>query len=446
MRLKAAGLPDYAYQEDGIYWLRRRQRAMLGDDPGLGKTRQLILAAEEPVLVVSPADLEDTWRIEIERWRPDLDWTWTSYQSLVGRLPNAKGELRLLSEKPKPQYAGPWATTVCDEAHYLKQRETRWTKALQRLDTERLYLATGTPVPNWAHEIYMPLKLLNPGQRWITNYWRWVREWFQVDTSFVGTKHLVIGDLLPGRTWSEFVRGNGLDETLLRRERDQVQLELPPLVVTQRLLSMTPTQARFYRQLKKDYLAWLPDGQQVVVWSDGERHNKLMQAASGLESIDPGASGGCKMVAWAEILKDSPPPVVAFCHYRATAEAAVAVARQIGLKAQLIHGGVPKAHRDQLVRRLQAGQLQVLVGSYATLAEGRTLTAASVCVRIERSWRPSFNEQAMRRLHRIGQLRPVHVIDLVTKDTLDAAMLPVLRDKTDSQVKLLRAVEVAQML
>ena len=91
---------DFAYQEDGIEWLRRRVAAngtaYLGDEPGLGKTRQLLLASVEPVLWVAPALVLDSGTItdEVERWTPGLDVTQVPYSSLNARERTPKGGTR----------------------------------------------------------------------------------------------------------------------------------------------------------------------------------------------------------------------------------------------------------------------------------------------------------------------------------------------------------------
>jgi SNF2 family DNA or RNA helicase len=89
------------------------------------------------------------------------------------------------------------------------------------------------------------------------------------------------------------------------------------------------------------------------------------------------------------------------------------------------------------VTDFQAGKLDVLVGSLETISEGLTLTAADLVIYVEHSWKPSRNEQALRRIHRLGQTRPVTALDYVTPGTVDEGKRELLATKTDRQMRTL---------
>ena len=62
----------YAYQKEGAHWLAQRDRALLADPMGLGKTAQAITAGKmisaNKLLVICPAIARPHWRRELERW------------------------------------------------------------------------------------------------------------------------------------------------------------------------------------------------------------------------------------------------------------------------------------------------------------------------------------------------------------------------------------------
>ena len=438
----------YPHQVDGIRWLRSTRRALLADDPGLGKTAQALLAAEEPVLVVSPAMLKGTWEDERAKWRPDLDVTWVSYSSLCQR------EGRKVLPVPKSEFRRAWGTIIFDEAHYLKNRKAKWTLAAFDLAWRagRLFMLTGTPIPNWAHELYVPLRFLHEKEdREYTSYWRWVEKWFNWWTPPYGAPgHREITGLKQLYTWERFAVDNDLGTRMLRRRREDVLRDLPPLTEQTIELEMGPAQRKAYNDLKRDYCTWLEEqDKEVLAWNDGGLHVKLAQATSGLPMLagEPGLKDSCKLEALRELLEErAGSPVVVFTHFRNSARCAVMLGQALGLETGLIMGGIEQHLRDAQVRMFQDGRLGMLVGTLNTLGEGVTLTRSATCVMMERSYRPSLNLQAIHRLHRIGQTAPVTIIYLVTAASSDQGMTALLAGKTDQQIAALTAAEFAAML
>ena len=114
-------MPDFGYQQPGIEWLRERAAdsgtAYLGDEPGLGKTRQLLLAAVEPVLWVGPGLILDAGEIDdqIEQFAPSLDVTQVRYTML-----NQRAKTSRVGSKPTPklrdEWRREWGTVIFDEA------------------------------------------------------------------------------------------------------------------------------------------------------------------------------------------------------------------------------------------------------------------------------------------------------------------------------------------
>lgn len=450
--LEAPPLLDH--QVEGIAWLRSHDRALLADEPGLGKSRQALEAAVEPILVAAPAAILDsgTWDDEVAAWAPGADVTQVSYSSICqrrekGRVQRDRHGFPIVELKPELRRR--WGTVIADESHYLKGRKTSWTNAFFQFDTERMFLMTGTPIPNWAHEAFTTLQLLypeeaRPGRR-LGSYWRWVNEWFQVSQSQWSQHGKEIGGLLESRTWDEFYQENWRDRMLLRL-RDEC-LDLPPLTQSQYLAPMTTAQARVYRQLKQDFVSWLESGTEVVAWNSAAQLVKLCKAATGLEVLEPGAGESGKLNALRTILTDRPRPTLVVAHFRDTVAACERVAREVGASTRLVDGGVSKGGRLEAVRAFQRGNADVMCATLDTISEGMTLHqgGADQVVFVERSWRPSRNEQALRRLHRIGQTRPVQAINLVAPRTVDERVLRLLADKVDEQMSALGRKELRDL-
>ena len=133
-------------------------------------------------------------------------------------------------------------------------------------------------------------------------------------------------------------------------------------------------------------------------------------------------------------------------HFRSSVRACVKRAEAAGKTWAIIDGSVSKGSRLLRVRQFQAGEVDVLCATIDTISEGLTLNAADQVIRVERSWRPSRNEQVIRRIHRIGQDRPVTAIDLITKGSVDERVLQLLGAKTDQQVKALGRGELRDLV
>jgi len=448
------------FQVSGVNFLKLAGRALLADDPGLGKSAQALRAAKgKGLLIVSPAMLAGTWMDEIEKWAPERisEWkdgkpfrlgdetAWVSYSSLWQR----GGGSKVL---PRPEFSGVYDTVIFDEAHNLKSRNAKQTIASLQVSQNagETYLLTGTPIPNWAHELFPLLRMIHkPGDTRYTSYWRWVNTWFRTwKPQWGGT---AIGGLRFGLEWHDFYEGNDLDTLMLKRTRKQVLKDLPPLTEVVVEVPMEPSQRKVYDQLKKDYFAFIEEtGEEVMAFSDGGLHVKLEKAMTGLPSLDPEANilSSCKLNAMMELVEEREgSPVVVFCHFRNTAMAIQkAVHDLLRKKCGVVMGGIKQSERDGTMNSFKNGGLDVLVGTLSTLGEGVTLTRSSTCIFVERSWVPSKNEQAMRRLHRIGQTQPVSVIYIITSNSLDQHKSKVLANKTDEQVKALSAREFAKML
>lgn len=448
------------YQLEGIDWLRAHPRGLLADEPGLGKSVQLLMAAEGKTLIVAPAMVLDggVWDDELARWRPDLDATTTSYSSLTARERTEKGGTRPTG-KLRPELDHHWDSLILDESHYLKGRKTTWTQAALSVSADRVMLATGTPIPNWAHELFTTLQLLDPVEArpggGLGSYWRWAKQWFDVTQMWGGYQ---VGGLIACRPacklrlwpdvcehWQSFHAEN-LEGRFLQRLRDDVLTDLPPLTQQWMRLPMGAAQAKLYRALKKDFIAWTESGDEIVAWNKAAQVTQLAKLCTGIEVIDPGSKGSVKLDALAQILKGRSRPCLVVAHFKASVSAALAVAVSAGLSAAKVDGDTSKGQRSQTIRSFQAGQLDVLVGSLEVVAEGLTLTQADTVVFLEHSWRPSRNEQAMRRIHRLGQTRPVTAIHLVTKDTIDDRIQKVLATKTDEAMKAMRPRDLAALV
>jgi SNF2 family DNA or RNA helicase len=427
-----------SYQAEGSAFLRQVERGVLADEPGLGKTNQAILAAEGRTLVVVPAVLLVNWQRELAEWRaPGQEFTLTTYSRLCKR-----GERNTVSPVLRPEWQGRWDTVIFDECHALRNRQANWTKAALKLKSERTYLLSGTPLAGWAWDVWPLLRLVNPGDDFARSFWRWADHWFKSwEPPYRKGRELT--GLRDGFTWEDFAQGTGLADRWLRRTMDEVLTELPPLTREVLEVELQGEQAKAYRSLKKDLVAEVERGL-LVSWHSGDQFVKLAQLATGLGVAVPdyGVRQSAKLEALGSLLQERTRPSLVFAHFRQSAQLAAETARGQGKTAGVLHGGVPLEERQRLVDSFQAGELDVLAGTFGVMAEGLTLTAADLVVFLERSPRLLYNFQAERRVQRFGQERPCLRVDLVARGTVDERLLERLAAKGEVEAGIVEALEL----
>lgn len=462
-------LPLTDHQSEAIDWIHRVNRGLLGDEPGLGKSRVAIEAfnSADRVLVVAPSMVINggTWTDELDKWAKDPSkFTVAPYSMLNARTKTSNNGTKPVKAL-RDEFLGQWDALIVDEAHYTKGRKTSWTWAVEEIakKSDSVLEMTGTPMPNWANELFTLLRVIWPGEArpggLYGSFWRWAGEWFQISQSPFSKTGQVIGGLKgcsvecarrspldPCEHFQTFTAKN-LGDRFLRRLRDDC-LDLPPITTQQIKLNMNPTQKRLYQELRKDLMTTTDSGVELVAWTNGSKQVMLDKLTTSDWLLDPKTdhpSGG-KFDQLRFDLESRSRPTLVLAHYRQTVEACAEVARWAGASAAFVHGGVPDSAKARAVEEFKAGRLDVLVGSLETLAEGLTLTAADMAIFVEVSYKPSRNEQAKYRVHRFGQTRPVTIKEYVTLGTIDERKRKLLAEKTDQQLRVLSAAQFRELI
>ncbi|ALY09176.1 DNA helicase [Arthrobacter phage HunterDalle] len=460
--------PLLQHQQEGIEWIRTVKRGLLGDEPGLGKSRQAIEAFDGPNnrnVIIAPAMVINggTWRDQLAQWSeyPE-NWAVIPYSGMNLREKTAKGGLKPTS-KLVPELTGSFHGLVVDECHYTKGRSTYWTKSVEEVakNSEHVLEMTGTPIPNWAHEMYTLLRVIHPKDAkrggLLGSYWRWVETWFDVEVSRFREHEKVIGRLLacrlacydlpatqPCEHYTNFMAEN-LGVHFLRRLRDDC-LDLPPVTIQEIEVPMDGPQRKHYREMKKHFMTEVGD-KEILSWSNGAKNVWLDKISISPWLLNPeGEPRGGKFEQLRFDLAGRARPTLVLAHYRDVVEACVGVARSVGATAASVHGGNTKLANGRAVQDFKDGKLDVLVGSLEMVAEGLQLTVADMAIFVETSYKPYRNEQARQRVHRLGQTRPVTIKDYITPGTVDANKRILLAEKTSDQIRFMSAGDFKKML
>lgn len=407
------------YQALAVDFLTDTVKGVLADPPGAGKTVTVSATLDRLLvpfaLIVAPKVVLRHWKAEYEAvtGRECVIYTGPPKQreaalaravserlTVVTNYERFRDDVELLARIP-------WQGFAFDEAHRLKGRTTKQTKAAQKITKGApvILLATGTPVLNRAEELWSYLRLLFPTR--FTSYWKWVREHFHVtERYYQGRLVHEVGELLPGHA---DILKRQLSGVMFQRTLEEVLPDLPPVTVIEYPVEMTARERGEYTRLADFNWADLgtdSDGYIVNVNNALSKMTRFRQITSDWASINPALGAGSKVAAAVELVKDLGEQAVVFTSFKATAYNVVKAlsAPGSGVTAAAWTGDQSQAERDAILDRFKAGKLDVVVGTIDAIGEGVDgLQVARHAVFIDRHMVPARNRQVIGRLQRSGQ-------------------------------------------
>jgi SNF2 family DNA or RNA helicase len=204
--------------------------------------------------------------------------------------------------------------------------------------------------------------------------------------------------------------------------------------------SLTREQGTLYRAAVEEHMAKIERSEGI------ERRGNVLALLTALKQICnhpaqylkergplPGRSG--KLARLTEMLEETVAAgdhALVFTQFRQMGDRLVAhLESTLGGEVLFLHGGVPRAARDEMVRRFQEDSRApaVFVLSLRAGGTGLNLTRASRVFHFDRWWNPAVEDQATDRAHRIGQQRIVQVYRLLAAGTIEDKIDRMLEDK-----------------
>ncbi|MBB3196930.1 DEAD/DEAH box helicase [Roseateles terrae] len=435
------GLQLRPYQRHGLAWLQYLAAHGLGgilaDDMGLGKTAQALAhlwvqkqagRLTAPALVVAPTSLMFNWAQESARVAPGLRVASFAPPGDRSEVLSALGqtdvllcsyglvwrELRALSRHR-------FSVLVVDEAQAVKNPRSRAARALRRLTADQRLVLTGTPLENHLGELWTQFDFLLPG--YLGDSREFARHWRKpIEQS---------GSLARARQLAQLVR-----PFILRRLKEDVAPELPPLTVVTQRIPLQGRQRQLYESVRigADHLVrrvlarekMFGDGLMSVL----DAMLKLRQVCCDPRLV-PGLTPPPGMeAAKLDWLRREVPAMVAegrrllvFSQFTGMLGLIRDAMNEAGIAWLSLTGDTPASQRGEVVQRFQAGEVPVMLVSLKAGGVGLTLTAADTVLQVDPWWNPAVDAQAMARAHRIGQTRPVFVHQLVIEGSIEERML-----------------------
>ena len=405
-----------SYQKEGVQWMSMLQfhnfGGILADDMGLGKTLQTItflnahLKENERVLILAPSSLLYNWKEEFRKFTPDVDVE-VVYGNAKSRLVQIEKQATItitsyssfrsdIEEYQKYYYR----YLILDEAQMVKNSQTKIAHALREFDVETCFALSGTPIENRLEEIWSIFQFVLPG-------------------------------LLPSK--KEFSKltpemvAKLIQPFILRRRKEEVVLELPPL--NEHLYSNELTSPQ-----KSLYIAQVQRMQDIVEsHSDDELQKRKIELLAGLTRLrqicntpslflDDYSGESGKMDSLIELLttlREKGARPLIFSQFTKMLELIEKELEKQGLAYFKLTGQTPSDERQEMVNAFNAGEKDCFLISLKAGGTGLNLTGADTVILCDLWWNPSVEMQAIGRSHRIGQTKQVDVYRLVTLGTIE---------------------------
>ncbi|XP_039600899.1 chromodomain-helicase-DNA-binding protein 1-like isoform X2 [Polypterus senegalus] len=434
------GIKLRPYQLEGVNWLAQcftnQNGCILGDEMGLGKTCQTIsllvyisgkLGKNGPFLILSPLSVISNWTEELQRFAPKL--------SVVVYTGNKDTREKLQRDlKNHPDFnillttyelclkdchflnSFNWKLLVVDEAHRLKNQNSLLHRRLSEFSLGFKVLLTGTPVQNNLQEIYSLLNFIEP-------------------------------QLFPSDREDDFVKGykdvesqkdiahdlhSLLQPFLLRRVKAEVAADLPKKTELVIYHGMSALQKKYYKAfLMKDLDVfdhdggskarllniliqlrkcvnhpYLFDGVEPEPFEMGEH---LVEASGKLHLLD-------KILGF---LKDCGHRVLLFSQMTRMLDILQDYMEYRDYSYERLDGSVRGEERHLAIKNFSSKDVFVFLLSTKAGGVGMNLTAADTVIFVDSDFNPQNDLQAAARAHRIGQNRPVKIIRLIGRDTVE---------------------------
>ncbi len=437
------------YQEEGFQWMARLSSwgagALLADDMGLGKTLQTIAlllsrAAEGPALVVVPTAVLYNWQQELARFAPSLNAILFNTQDREEVIKQAKaGDVVLvtygvLSTEIENISRREWATAVLDEAHSIKNRNTKMSKAAMQIKSAARIMLTGTPLQNHLSELWNLFEFANPG---LLGSFLDFSERYVIP---IEKNHDRERQRLLKRLIAPFI---------LRRTKDEVLEELPQKTEITVKVELSEEERALYERLREQASVGLESGQINTVQALSELMN-LRQAACNPRLVDSGLKiPSSKTTAFMDLVEElrmSGHRALVFSQFTSHLALIKEALDARSIPYLYLDGSMGSGERQKLVERFQKGDAPLFLISLKAGGIGLNLTAADYIIHLDPWWNPSVEDQASDRAYRIGQQKPVTIYRLIAQKTIEEKIIRLHATKKSLADALLEGTDMSNRL
>ncbi len=452
------------YQIDGYRWMMRTLSwsggVCLADDMGLGKTIQTIAVMlqkyqDGPILVVAPTSVVLNWYHELTKFAPSLQAIVLNQivqkaksieEMKPGMVMIASYGMMLtqISNLEKIE----WGMIVLDEAHAIKNYNTKAFKSAIKLNGKNRVVLTGTPIQNHFSDIWSLFHFSNPGllgsQKSFSEKVKFNRE---RDENWADDVAKEI---------NEIVR-----PFILRRTKKDVLDELPGIEDVVLDVMLTKEEYAIYdstrQAVKKEFqeddkFALERDlsavgAHKIAVFAMLTKLRELTCSPSLL--VQGWKERSSKEIAFLDLLQEidlEENRVLVFSQFTGFLGRIKNILEEEGIEYLYLDGATPMKERAKLIDNFQSGSTPVFLISLKAGGVGLNLTAANYVVHLDPWWNPAIEQQATDRAYRIGQDQKVTVFHFIAKGTIEEKMLELQHRKKNVSDVLLSGTDTSSLM
>lgn len=434
----------FEHQMESFNYALTHNKFLLGDEQGLGKTKQALDIAvarkhkmRHCLIVCGVNNLKWNWYKEVEIHTNEKAHILGSRvnrkgKTVIGSSAERLADLKQIhdeyflitnietlrdksiqSQIKKMCSDGIIGMTIIDEIHKCKNSQSKQGKAIHCCCSYYRLALTGTPLMNNPVDLYNVLKWLEVENHSLTYF----KNLYCEMGGFGGY------EIIGYKNLNQLE--NSLNRNMLRRRKEEV-LDLPPKIYTDELLDLDSSQDKLYRDVTNqiiediDRIMLLPNPLTELI--------RLRQVTSNPNILTSKNITNVKYDRIVDILESTTGKVIIFSNWTKVINPLYIKLSSLGYNPALVTG----ESKDPILEmnKFQSDNTcKVILGTTPALGTGYTLTAANTVIFIDEPWSKAIKDQAEDRCHRIGTKGTVNIITLICKDTIDERIHQIIKDK-----------------
>jgi SNF2 family DNA or RNA helicase len=435
------------YQDRAVQFIKSTERCALFLDLGLGKSAITLTAVSDlqdqmeihKALVIAPLRVANSvWDHEVKLWKHLRHLkvqvcTGTERERLTALHRDA--DIYTINRENVPwlvkQYGKKWPfdCVIIDESSSFKNATSLRFKALKKIlpFTNYMVLLTGTPVPNGLLDIWSQIYLLDGGTALGRTMTAYKQRFFEAD--YMGYKYTP-------RVGADVLIHSAIASKVLSMKGSDY-LELPDRINLNEYVDLPIGVMQTYKDFERELLLELDTGEVVEAITAAVLANKLLQYSSGAVYTDEHKNWKeihtVKLDALADLIEQNEGECIL-------------IAYNFKTDLERLQQRFPKAQvldkNPNTIVRWNNGEIPILLAHPASSGHGINLQhGGTILVWFCLNWSLEYYQQFNGRLHRQGQTKPVRIVHIVARDTIDERIISALAAKDVTQSDLLKALK-----